>query len=159
MLSAVLLSSLPGCGKRLDTSSPEKYYESWTEVMDSLPASKRKAFDDGMATIWFYSKDDAETNAMIHGKTGREMLAMIEEITASLPRLDTSSQEAFESSKAKIRAGLPDSKLNDFDEWAKELPQYRQGNPRIDALNGLTFRKIVENRNFSNSQNPDLQKR
>ena len=159
MLSAVMLSALPGCSKRIDTSSQEKFYKSWTEVMDSLPASKQKEFDDGMTTIWFYSENDAETNAMIHGKTGKEMLALIEEMKASLPKLDTTSKDAFESSKAKIRAGLPSSKIKDFDAWEKELPPYRQGNPRIDSLNGLTFQKIVENRDFSNGQNPGFQKK
>jgi len=159
VLSAVMLSAFPGCSKRIDTSSQEKFYKSWTDVMDSLPASKQKEFDDGMTTIWFYSESDDETNAMIHGKTGKEMLALIEEMKASLPKLDTSSKEAFESSKAKIRASLPSSKIKDFDEWEKELPAYRQGNPRIDALNGMTFQKIVENRNFANGQNPEFQKK
>ena len=151
-LAAATLLALPGCTKRIDTSSENRFYKSWTEVMQSLPASKQKEFDDGMSMIWFYSKDDDETNAMIHGKSGREMLAIIEEMNESLPKLDTSSKEAYESSLAKMRASLPPSKIEAYDKWLKELPSYRQGNPKLDALNGMPFHKIVENRNFANGQ-------
>jgi hypothetical protein len=153
LLSAVLLSALPGCTKRIDTSTENKYYKSLTEVMNSLPASKRREFDEGMSMFWFYSESDEATNAMINGKSGTEILALIEEMKASLPKLDTSSREAYESSLAKIKAGLPPSKVNDFNAWLKEMPAYRQGNPKLDALNGMTFQKIVENRDFSNGQN------
>ena len=157
LVSAVLLSALPGCTKRIDTSSEDKYYKTLTEVMNSLPASKQREFDDAMTTIWFYSENDDETNAMIHGKTGSEILTMVEEMRAALPKLDTSSKAAFDDSLAKIKASLPSSKIKAYDEWVRELPPYRQGNPKLDALNGLTFQKIVENRDFANGQNPNLQ--
>ena len=159
MLSSAMFSVLPGCTKRIDTSSEEKYYESLTEVVNSLPASQQKMFDDGMTTIWFYSEDTAETNAKLNGKSGKEILAMIEELNASLPKLDTSSKEAFEDSLAKIKASLPSSKIKAYNDWVKELPSYRQGNPKIESLNGMTFQKIVENRDFTNGQNPSLQKK
>ena len=152
LLSAVLLSALPGCTKRIDTSNEDKYYKTLTEVMNSLPASKQREFDEGMTMIWFYSESDEETNAMIHGKTGEEILAMAEEMRASLPKLDTSSQEAFEDSLAKIKASLPSSKIADYNAWVKELPAYRPGNQKLDALNGKTFQKIIENRDFANGQ-------
>lgn len=146
-LTVVLLAALPGCTKRIDTSTDEKYFKTLTEVMISLPASKRGEFDDGISMIWFYSKSPEATNAMIHGKTGKELLARIEEINASLPRLDTSSKEAFESSLATIKAGLPPSRIADFNEWRSRLPPYRQGNRELEDLNGLTFYKIMEKRN------------
>ena len=71
LFSAAFLSVLPGCTKRINTSNEEKYYKSLTEVMDSLPASKHREFDEGMSTIWFYSESDEETNAMINGKSGK----------------------------------------------------------------------------------------
>ena len=37
------------------------------------------------------------------------------------------------------------------------MPSYRPGNKRIDDLNGMTFQKIVENLDFANGQNPNLQ--
>ena len=83
LLSAVLLSVLTGCTKRIDTSTEDKYYKTLTEVMDSLPASKHREFDDGMSMIWFYSESDDATNAMLNGKTGKEILAVIEEMKAS----------------------------------------------------------------------------
>jgi hypothetical protein len=151
-LAAATLLALPGCTKRIDTSNENKFYKSWTEVMQSLPASKQKEFDDGMSMIWFYSKDDDETNAMLHGKTGKEVLAIIEEMNESLPKLDTSSKESYETSLAKIKASLPPSKIEAYDKWLKELPSYRQGNPKLDSLNGMPFHKIVENRDFANGQ-------
>ena len=157
LLSAVLLSVLPGCTKRLDTSNEDKYYKSLTEVMDSLPASKHREFDEGMSMIWFYSESDDATNAMLNGKTGKEILALVEEMKASLPKLDTSSKEAYESSLEKMKAGLPKSKVSSFNEWLKEMPSYRKGNQKIESLNGMTFQKIVENRDFVNSQNPGVQ--
>ena len=114
LLSAVLLSALPGCTKRIDTSTTDKYYKTLTEVMKSLPDSKKREFDEGMSMLWFYSESDEATNAMINGKSGAELLALIEETKAALPKLDTSSKEAYESSLAKIKAGLPPSKVNDF---------------------------------------------
>ena len=158
LLSAVLLPLLPGCTKRIDTSSEDKYYKSYTQVMSSLPASKQNEFDEGMTMLWFYSESDEETNAMINGKSGKEILAMTAEISASLPKLDTSSKEAFEESLAKIKASLPSSKIGDYNTWLKELPAYRQGNPRLDALNGMTFQKIIENRSCATGQNHDSQK-
>lgn len=157
ILSAATLSMLPGCTKRLDTSSEEKYYKTLTEVVNSLPASQQKEFDDGMTTLWFYSSNDEETYAKINGKTGKEILAVIEELNASIPKLDTSSKDAYTDSLAKIKAGLPPSKIQAYNEWLKEMPPYRQGNPKIESLNGLTFQKIVENRDFTNGQNPALQ--
>ena len=157
LLSAVLLSVLPGCTKRIDTSNEDKYYKTLTEVMDSLPASKHREFDEGMSMIWFYSESDEATNAMLNGKTGKEILALVEEMKASLPKLDTSSKEAYESSLEKMKAGLPKSKVTSFNEWLKEMPSYRKGNPKIESLNGMTFQKIVENRDFVNSQNPGVQ--
>ena len=157
LLSAVLLSTLPGCTKRIDTSTEDKYYKSLTEVMKSLPDSKKREFDEGISMLWFYSESDEATNALINGKSGTELLALIEEMKASLPKLDTSSKEAYDSSLAKIKAGLPPSKINDFNVWLKELPSYRPGNPKIEALNGMTFQKIVENRDFANGQNHDKQ--
>ena len=154
---AILLLSLPGCTKRIDTSNEDKYYKSLTEVMDSLPASKHREFDDGMSMIWFYSESDEATNAMLNGKSGKEILALIEEMKASLPKLDTSSKEAYESSLEKMKAGLPKSKVTSFNQWLKEMPAYRKGNPKIESLNGMTFQKIVENRDFVNSQNPGVQ--
>ena len=157
ILSAAMLSVLPGCSKRLDTSSEEKYYKTLTEVVNSLPAAKQKEFDDGMTTLWFYSSNDDETYAKINGKTGKEILAVIEELNASIPRLDTTSKEAYTDSLTKIKDTLPPSKIQAYNEWLREMPPYRQGNPKIDALNGLTFQKIVENRDFTNGQNPALQ--
>ncbi|MBR2962612.1 MAG: hypothetical protein IKC53_00220 [Lentisphaeria bacterium] len=158
LLSAVLLSVLTGCTKRIDTSTEDKYYKTLTEVMDSLPASKHREFDDGMSMIWFYSESDDATNAMLNGKSGKEILAVIEEMKAALPKLDTSSKEAYESSLEKMKAGLPKSKVSTFNDWLKEMPAYRKGNPKIESLNGMTFQKIVENRDFVNSQNPAAQK-
>jgi len=157
LLSALLLSALSGCTKRIDTSNEDKYYKTLTEVMDSLPASKHREFDEGMSMIWFYSESDEETNAKINGKTGRELLAMMEEMKASLPKLDTSSKEAYEDSLAKIKASLPSSKISAYNDWVKSMPAYRPGNKRIDDLNGLTFQKIIENLDFANGQNPNLQ--
>lgn len=157
LLSAVLLSVLPGCTKRIDTSTEDKYYKTLTEVMDSLPASKHREFDEGMALIWFYSESDDATNAMLNGKSGKEILAVVEEMKAALPKLDTSSKEAYESSLEKMKAGLPKSKVSTFNDWLKEMPAYRKGNPKIESLNGMTFQKIVENRDFVNSQNPAAQ--
>ena len=153
LLSAVLLSALPGCTKRIDTSTEDKYYKSYTLVMNSLSASEQQEFDEGMTMLWFYSESDEETNALINGKTGKEILAITAEMKASLPKLDTSSKGAFEESLAKIKASLPSSKIGDYNTWVKELPAYRQGNPRLDALNGMTFQKIIENRAFANGQN------
>ncbi|MBR3688259.1 MAG: hypothetical protein IKL85_04215 [Lentisphaeria bacterium] len=158
LLSAVLLSVLTGCTKRIDTSTEDKYYKTLTEVMDSLPASKHREFDDGMSMIWFYSESDDATNAMLNGKSGKEILAVIEEMKAALPKLDTSSKEAYESSLEKMKAGLPKSKVSTFNDWLKEMPAYRKGNQKIESLNGMTFQKIVENRDFVNSQNPAAQK-
>ena len=157
--SVVLLSALPGCTKRIDTSTEEKYYKTLTQVMNSLPASKVREFDDGMAMLWFYSESDEATNALLDGKSGKEILALVEEMNASIPKLDTSSKEAFDESLAKMKQSLPSSKVGDFDAWVKELPSYRPGNPRLDALNGKTFQKIIENRDFVNSQNRDSQKK
>ncbi len=157
LFSAVLLSVLPGCTKRLDTSNEDKYYKSLTEVMASLPPSKHREFDEGMSMIWFYSESDAATNALIDGKSGKELLALMEEMKASLPKLDASSKEAYESSLAKMKAGLPASKVTSFNEWLKEMPAYRKGNAKIESLDGMTFQKIVENRDFVNSQNPGVQ--
>ncbi len=159
LLSAVLLSVLTGCTKRIDTSTEDKYYKTLTEVMDSLPASKHREFDDGMSMIWFYSESDDATNAMMNGKSGKEILAVIEEMKAALPKLDTSSKEAYESSLEKMKAGLPKSKVSTFNDWLKEMPAYRKGNPKIESLNGMTFQKIVENRDFVNSQNPAAQQK
>ena len=157
ILSAAMLAVLPGCTKRLDTSNEEKYYKTLTEVVNSLPASKQQEFDEGMTTLWFYTEKDEDTYAKIDGKTGKEILAIIEEFNASVPTLDTSSKEAYTESLAKIKEGLPSSKIKAYNEWLREMPPYRQGNPKIDALNGLTFQKIVENRDFTNGQNPALQ--
>ena len=157
LFSAILLTVLPGCTKRIDTSSPEKYYKTLTEVMNSLPASKHREFDEGMSMLWFYSETDEETNAKIDGKSGKEILAMLDEMRASLPKLDTSSKDAYESSLAKMKAGLPSSKKSAFDDWVKTMPAYRQGNKRIEDLNGMTFQKIIENLDFANGQNPGLQ--
>ena len=157
LLSAVLLSVLTGCTKRIDTSTQDKYYKTLTEVMDSLPASKHREFDDGMSMIWFYSESDESTNAMLNGKSGKEILAVIEEMKDTLPKLDTSSKEAYESSLEKMKAGLPKSKVSTFNDWLKEMPAYRKGNPKIESLDGMTFQKIVENRDFVNSQNPGVQ--
>ena len=159
LLSAVLLSVLTGCTKRIDTSTEDKYYKTLTEVMDSLPASKHREFDDGMSMIWFYSESDDATNAMLNGKSGKEILAVIEEMKASLPKLDTSSKEAYESSLEKMKAGLPKSKVSTFNDWLKEMPAYRKGNKKIESLDGMTFQKIVENRDFVNSQNPAAQQK
>ena len=157
LLSAVLLSVLTGCTKRIDTSTQDKYYKTLTEVMDSLPASKHREFDEGMAMIWFYSESDESTNAMLNGKSGKEILAVIEEMKDTLPKLDTSSKEAYESSLEKMKAGLPKSKVSTFNDWLKEMPAYRKGNKKIESLDGMTFQKIVENRDFVNSQNPAAQ--
>ena len=159
LLSAVLLSVLTGCTKRIDTLTEDKYYKTLTEVMDSLPASKHREFDDGMSMIWFYSESDDATNAMLNGKSGKEILALIEEMKAALPKLDTSSKEAYESSLEKMKAGLPKSKVSTFNDWLKEMPAYRKGNQKIESLNGMTFQKIVENRDFVNSQNPAAQQK
>ena len=158
LFSVALLSVLPGCTKRIDTSSEDKYYKTYTQVMDSLPVSKRREFDEGMTMIWFYSESDEATYAMIRGKSGKELLALIGEIKASLPKLDTSSKEAFEDSLEKIKAALPPSKTEAYNVWLKELPAYRPGNPKLDALNGMTFQKIIENRDFANGQNHGLPK-
>lgn len=154
LLTVVLLAALPGCTKRIDTSTEDNYYKTLTEVMISLPASERREFDDGMTMIWFYSESKEATNALIDGKSGRELLALIRERNAALPKLDTSSKEAFESSLAEIKAGLPPSLLNTYDTWRKELPPYRPGNQKLEALNGMTFQKIIEKRNSPSKQDP-----
>jgi hypothetical protein len=148
--TVILPAALPGCTKRIDTSTEDNYYKTLTEVMISLPASERREFDDGMTMLWFYSESNEATNALIDGKTGRELLALIRERSAALPRLDTSSREAYESSLAEIKAGLPPSLLNTYDTWRKELPPYRPGNQKLEALNGMTFQKIIEIRNSPN---------
>ena len=158
LLATVLLSALPGCTKRINTTSEDKYYKTLTEVMNSLPASKHREFDEGMSMLWFYSKSDEETNAMIDGKSGKELLALFEEMKASLPKLDTSSKEAYDSSLARIKASLPPSKISAYNDWVRSMPAYRKGNKRIDDLNGLTFQKIVENLDFANGQNPNVQR-
>ena len=112
LLSAVLLSVLTGCTKRIDTSTEDKYYKTLTEVMDSLPASKHREFADGMSMIWFYSESDDATNAMLNGKSGKEMLALIEKMKAALPKLDTSSKEAYESSLEKMTAARATRRSN-----------------------------------------------
>ena len=153
-LSVLLLAAafaavaFAGCTKRIDTSTEAKFYKSWTEVMRALPESRQREFDEGMSMIWFYSESDEETNAKINGKTGPEILAMVEEMKASLPKLDTSSGEAFAASLAAMKESLPKSKLSTYEEWVRELPSYRPGNPRLDAMNGQMFHKLVENRNF-----------
>ena len=157
-LATASLLVLPGCTKKMDTSNEDKFYQSWTEVMQSLPASKQKEFDEGMSMLWFYSKSDTETYALLHGKSGKEILAIIEERNQSLPKLDTSSKEAYESSLAKIKASLPPSKIEAYNSWLREMPAYRKGNARLDALNGLPFHKIVENRSFANGQNDLVQR-
>jgi hypothetical protein len=144
LLSAVLLPVLSGCTKRIDTSSEDKYYKSMTEVMSSLPASKQREFDDGIFMIWFYAESDEAANALLHKKSGEEVLALVEEMKAALPKLDTSSKEAYESSLQKMKAALPAYQISDFDEWLKKMPAYRKGNPRIESLNGLPFHMIVE---------------
>lgn len=144
LFSAVLLSVLPGCTKRIDTSSESKYYKSMTKVMSSLPASKQRDFDEGIYVIWFYSESDEATNALLHKKSGEEVLALVEEMKASLPKLDTSSKEAYDSSLQKMKDALPASLKSAFDEWLNKMPPYRKGNPRIDALNGLAFHTILE---------------
>ena len=107
ILAAAMLSALPGCSKRLDTSNEEKYYKTLTEVVNSLPASQQQEFDEGMTTLWFYSEKDEDTYAKIDGKTGKEILAVIRELNESIPRLDTSSKDAYTDSLAKIKASLP----------------------------------------------------
>ena len=144
LFSAVLLSVLPGCTKRIDASSESKYYKSMTEVMSSLPASKQRDFDEGIFLIWFYSESDEATNALLHKKSGEEVLALVEEMKASLPRLDTSSKEAYDSSLQKMKDALPASLKSSFDEWLKNMPAYRKGNPRIESLNGMAFHSIIE---------------
>ena len=144
LVSVVLLSSLPGCTKRIDTSSEDKYYKSMTEVMSSLPSSKQRAFDDGVFMIWFYSESAEAANALLDKKSGEEVLALVEEMEASLPKLDTSSKEAYESSLQKMKAALPASLVSDFNEWQNKMPAYRKGNPKIESLNGLPFHKIVD---------------
>ena len=149
LLAAAVTTSVPaGCTKRIDTSSEAKLYKSWTEVMRSLPESRQREFDDGMSMIWFYSDSDEETYAKIDGKTGPEILALVEEMKAAMPKVDTSSKEAFTASLAAMKASLPKSRLAVYEEWVRELPSYRAGNPKIEALNGLMFHKIVENRDF-----------
>ena len=146
--AAVAASVFAGCTKRIDTSTEAKFYKSWTEVMRSLPESRQIEFDEGMSMIWFYSDTDEETYAMIDGKSGPEILALVEEMKAKMPKVDTSSKEAFTASLAAIRTSLPKSRLEVYEEWVNELPGYRAGNPRIESLNGLMFHKIVENRDF-----------
>jgi len=158
-LVVAALLVLSGCTKRIDTSNEDKFYKTWTEVMESLPAAKQKEFDEGMSMFWFYSKSDAETYAMIDGKSGKEILALIEEMKETLPRLDTSSKEAYDASLAKIKESLPPSKLDAYNSWVGELPPYRKGNAKLDALNGMAFHKIIENRNFANGQNDLVQNR
>ena len=148
-LAAIALSSIfAGCTKRIDTSTEAKFYKTWTEVMESLPESRQRAFDEGMSMIWFYSNSDEETYAQLNGKSGEEILAMVEEMKEKLPKLDTSSNEAFKASLEAMRAALPKNKQSVFDKWVRELPAYRPGNPRIDAYNGLMFHKIAENRDL-----------
>ena len=149
LLTAIVLSSaFAGCTKRIDTTTEDKFYKSWTEVMKSLPESRQREFDEGMSMIWFYSNSDEETYAQLNGKSGEEILVMVEEMKAKLPKLDTSSKEAFTASLEAMRAALPKNKQSVFDKWVRELPSYRPGTPRIDACNGLMFHKIAENRDF-----------
>jgi hypothetical protein len=112
-----------------------------------------------MNMIWFYSEDDAATKAELHGKTGEEILSLIDEKTAKLPTLDTSSREAFESSLKKIQDTLPSSKKKAYADFVNTLPAYRPGDRRLAGMNGLPFHKLVENFDFANGQNPDLQKK
>ena len=89
--AAVSTSVLAGCTKRIDTSTEAKFYKSWTEVMRSLPESRQREFDDGMSMIWFYSDSDEETFAKLDGKTGPEILALVDEMKASMPKVRASS--------------------------------------------------------------------
>ena len=149
LLTVIVLSSaFAGCTKRIDTTTEDKFYKSWTEVMKSLPESRQREFDEGMSMIWFYSNSDEETYAQLNGKSGEEILAMVGEMKEKLPKLDTSSNEAFKASLEAMRAALPKNKQSVFDKWVRELPAYRPGNPRIDACNGLMFHKIAENRDL-----------
>jgi len=157
--SAAAVSVLCCCTKRLDTSSDDKYYNSYEKVVRSLSSENQKKFDDGMNMIWFYSEDDAATKAELHGKTGEEILSLIDEKTAKLPTLDTSSREAFESSLKKIQDTLPSSKKKAYADFVNTLPAYRPGDRRLAGMNGLPFHKLVENFDFANGQNPDLQKK
>ena len=93
LAAAVSTSAFTGCTKRIDTSTEAKFYKSWTEVMRSLPESRQREFDDGMSMIWFYSDSDEETYAKIDGKTGPEILDLVEEMKAKMPKVDTSSKE------------------------------------------------------------------
>lgn len=156
-LSAVLLIALPGCTKRIDTSSEDNYYRTLTEVMSSLPPSKQREFDEGVSMLWFYSESDADVYAMLNGKSGEEILALVEEKKAALPKLDASSKEAYDASLEKIKAGLPASIIPTFNEWRREMPSYRKGNPKIESLNGMTFDKIVENRDLIGRQESRVQ--
>ena len=144
----VTVSAFAGCTKRIDTSTEDKFYKSWTEVMKSLPESRQREFDEGMSMIWFYSNSDEETYARLNGKSGVEILALVEEMKANLPKLDTSSKESFTASLEAMKAALPRNKQSVFDKWVRELPAYRPGNPRIDAYNGMMFHKIAENRDL-----------
>ena len=95
-------------------------------------------------------------------------VVMLEKISSPLLYGDSSNTEKnlqsmvllelpIKDALAKIKAGLPSSKIQAYNEWLREMPPYRQGNPKIESLNGLTFQKIVENRDFTNGQNPALQ--
>ena len=81
---------------------------------------------------------------MIHGKSGKEMMNLIREMKASLPKIDTSSKEAYEDSLAKIKASIPSSRIKDYEKWVKGLPPYRQGNPKTEDLNGKMFHELVD---------------
>ena len=94
LAAAVSTSVLAGCTKRINTSTEAKFYKSWTEVMRSLPESRQREFDDGMSMIWFYSDSDEETFAKLDGKSGPEILAMVDEMKASMPKVDTAAQAA-----------------------------------------------------------------
>lgn len=144
MFSAVAVSALCGCSKRLNASSEEKFFESYEKIVKSMPAEKQDEFHNGMNMIWFYSESKEKTYEMLDGKTGEEVFAIIEEMNNSLPKLDTSSKEAFENSLRKIGENLPSLvKDNDFEVFVEKHP-YKKGDRDLEQFNGLPFHLIVK---------------
>jgi hypothetical protein len=137
------VSALCGCSKRLNASSEEKFFGSYERIVKSMPAEKQDEFHNGMNMIWFYSESKEKTYEMLDGKTGEEVFAIIEEMNNSLPKLDTSSKEAFENSLRKIGENLPSSKEKQFNEFVKDHP-YKKGDRDLEQFNGLPFHLIVK---------------
>ena len=59
LLSAVLLPMLPGCTKRIDTSSEDKYYKSYTQAIRKWKREHQERIENLFITPKFDSREDA----------------------------------------------------------------------------------------------------